>query len=338
MARVFIEGFESGDTSLWDESSYSNMVISSSLMTGDYCLSNFSGYPITLVKNVPARTEYFLSLTVKPTSNSYGSICSFGYNDQAKYTLVRDQTNPGAIRLLAGDDKGTLILSSTDLRGLQLNKKSNIIFHIIVSDAASGSIDVTVNGKSSISVTGLDTINTTGPEINKLIIGSYSGDNTFYGYMDDIVLDDSEPAIRPKIYGLRPASGGTYTGFTPSEDGAENYSLVNETPSDEDTFVLSNIADTKDTYKIGALSPLLTEIKCVQISAQAWYEGNSAVKKLALICKTEVSEVESNIKDLDIYPASYSMILQESPDHPGEQFTVEEIATLEIGMRTVGTV
>lgn len=330
MARIFIDGFETGDTYLWDEASSGDLVGTGNVMTGGFYLNFPQGDKCKLIKSLPTKTEYYFSFSVKPNGDTCESLCSVGLNDVMGISLVRETDDTGVISILSGDDASVTTLgSSSPTRGVFGTKRSDIILHVITRVTGLADISVTVNGKVAINL-----VNTFIPIIsmNQFILGSSSFTNVSTGSFDDVVIDDAEAPIRPKIIGLKPNAVGTYNDFLRSSGNA-NYECVDEVPGNDSDFVLSNTVSQTDSYNIGSLPTIYTGVNCIQLSARAWYEGNSNVTNMKLLVKTPTTLSVSPTIALSNYPIPNAYLLQTNPD-TGLPFTRTEIETLEIGIRT----
>lgn len=337
MARIFIEGFETGDAGLWDECSNPSVVQQNAAtngMGGNWCIYS-STTPYTFIKYVPGKNEYYLALSIKPSTYCQ-AVCSFSYGDTPLITLTRNPDNSGILSLRKGGDTGTVLGASTFLKGTPAMAKADLLLHIVIAEAASGGmVSLKVNGKQSISVSGINTTTANTPAlINRLIIGCANNNILSGGFVDDIVLDDANAPIKPRIIGLVPNANGSWSEFTASNGTSDHYTVVNETPSSDTNYVLVNEVGKRETYNITDLPPLLTDIRCLQVSARAWYEGNAAAKHIKLIAKTSLTELTSDSLALSEYPVDYTYILETNPD-TGVQFTAAEISSLEIGILTV---
>ena len=78
MARVFIDGFESGKTDLWDLVVGASIASGIAGMDGNYCLSCDAFGDYYAHKYVPAAAEYYLAFRYRGSAASYaGSMCYF---------------------------------------------------------------------------------------------------------------------------------------------------------------------------------------------------------------------------------------------------------------------
>lgn len=126
----------------------------------------------------------------------------------------------------------------------------------VFSSAASGTIDVKVDGSSVVSVTGTGT---GGGDINGMILGSAASLTHEY-FVDDIAVNDESGSFQTtypgagKIICLRPDSAGDNADFTRGgTDSGANWSQVDEvTPNDVTDYNVSGTANHVDMFNCGA--------------------------------------------------------------------------------------
>ena len=194
-----------------------------------------------------------------------------------------------------------------------------------------------MNGKDSIVFQNIDQISGLNQPftMNQFVLGSFNGTKYSIGYFDNICIDNSEAPVRPRIIGLVPNGAGSYTDFIKSDEALQNFECINEVPSDDgDTFVLSNTPGEKDSYLVADLPPLYSSVKCIQVAANAWYEGEATAKAISLFIKMQGTETESfsPIMNLQKYPRGYTYIVSTSPD-TNQPFSDAEINGIQIGVR-----
>lgn len=333
MARIFIDGFESGDLSLWDEGAPVNLVqTAGAQLTGAYCLS-VMGLDTQIAKTLPTRQEYYFAFTCIPESQSGTALCTIMGGEVPICTLTRKGTSYGELEIRLGDDLAAVSATSLNYLGLSIISKCYVVLHVVIH-GTTGSVTATVNGRTAVSVTDVDTTYSgTVTGITKFILGSVATTGRFPGNIDDVVIDDSVAPIRPRIFALKPTQDGTYNDFEPSI-GVLNYICVDDIPGTEIDFVMSGTPDAKDSYVVNDIPAIYSDVRCVQISSAAWYEGNSPTKHLELFLKTGTTEVFSDTKALNVYPQTFSSMFEINPDTLA-LYTVEEVNAMEIGIKAL---
>ena len=146
MARIFIDGFESGDHDMWDAESNATVISSAGLdMDGDYCL-DINGSTEYLRKNITATDEMYFALLYRPfTSNSSGVLTL--RKDSTILVQVR-RTSAGKIQVNRGSttiDTGTCVLGIDNTYLIEIRVK--------IHDST-GVVDVKVDGISDITFSG----------------------------------------------------------------------------------------------------------------------------------------------------------------------------------------
>ena len=286
MARLFIDGFETGSLDLWDYNQQ-NASINSSLSgrDGNYCLSVDTSFNTSLEKNLPSRSELYVAFRLYP-KNSANAI-KFYYDSTLLGYLYLTGTG-GNFQAKRGD--GTILATGTTT----IDSQVWILVEVRYKPADSGGVfQVKVNGILDIDYTG----NTTsgGSSVNKIALGT-NNFNYGIGYYDNIIVDDASWIGDTKIQAIKPTAAGNSTQWDPSS--GSNWDCVDERPPSDTDYNYTNAADELDLFTFSDLSGSIEEIKCVQVQARAKYEGAPAATKLQLGVRLSSTNYFSASKDL----------------------------------------
>lgn len=325
MARIFIEGFESGDLKLWPESSNATVLTTPpSGFSGSYYL-RLTGTPHYVARSLPEKGELYVAMKVRRGANSdfYTRGLIGFYNGNTKIGSIEVYTN-GALLVNRGD---TTITTSSTLLALNTTYRLEIYFK---PSNTGGRWIVKIDGITDIDFTG-DT--TDGPTtINRLMLGRQETGYNADIYFDDLVVDDAEFPGNTKIQGLVPTGGGNSTQWT-SSAGA-NYECVDEKPASEADYVLTNQVDQLDLYPAGDLVGSIESLKCVQIQTLTIKQGAATPQNLQLALRTNNSNYFSGDKAVPTAPTTLFNIWKENPA-TSASWETSEVNDMEIGVKAV---
>lgn len=268
MARVFVAGFESHGTEVFNTVSGATRNSTSYLdMDGNYCLE------------CAANTDY----AIKTLTTSYDALY-FAF----RYRLNSNADGYYSNLITFYDSAGTAI------GGIRKNISSNLPEFYSESALATGITPVNISKTYLIEIYYYPK-NSGGSCILK-IDGvqqfSYSGDTTAgleniqtfrlgydavssrsgYSYYDDIIIDDAHWIGKTYIQGLTITGAGTTTQWDPST--GSNYACVDEVPYSDTDYISTNTTDEIDTYALSNLSGTIDSIKAVALTARAAYDGS----------------------------------------------------------------
>lgn len=167
-------------------------------------------------------------------------------------THVNLSIQPGGtvVARLAGS---TEIFSYT-IPNFSLNNWYYLETGIVVADT-SGSLEFKVNGKTAVSMSGIDTKNGTTSTIDEVGTESFRQNNRWY--ITDWYITNNQGPISAsntflgdiKILSFLPSQSGDTIQFTPS--ASTNVSQVDDgnSPDDDTTFVSASLVDTMDLFR-----------------------------------------------------------------------------------------
>lgn len=322
MARIFIDGFESGGLDLWDTIVATASVASSvgKDMNGDYCAYLTTG---RIDKNLVADDEMYFAFLYRPTVNdSRGVLCLYkdstllidirrdnGINDPFK--VYRDST-------LIATGSATIAVNTTYL----------IEIRIKIADAGGRAV-LKVDGVTDIDFTG-DTKPGADTQFNKAKLG-YGSVAYAYAYYDNFIMDDANWIGNTKIQAIKPSGAGNSTGWTPS--AGANWDCVEEIPKNDADYVHINSNDVTDTYAAANMAGSIGTVKCVQVQSRAKYDGSPVPTNLKLVVRSGGADYLSGDKAV---PASEKSLWHLWETNPADSLAWEEadVNAMEIGVKS----
>lgn len=326
MARVFIDGFESKDASLWSTFDNATPRIEAGQTSLWACAMT---YGHTRFRKIPNSAEYHVSFKLKPNQQYYSgdisNIVSFKYDSQLQIEL-RQLQGVWHIRL------GTTTLVTASLV-VSRNVWHHVDIYYKASLSSDGRFTVSVDGQSYIDYTGITATTTALLNIFQIHGIDYYTNNIF----DDIVIDNSTFIGSATIIGVVPNAAGSSTQFTPST-GTDNYALVAEVPHSTTDYVYTGTADTIDLYNVTAFVPVdvaMSSIKSIQVAATGAYLGTPAVSKLDLKVKTGgvvYPVVDTAAQSIFMTPTTIAALFEINPN-TGVAWTISDMDNLEIGIK-----
>lgn len=277
MARLFIDGFETGDWRLWDPTSNPWRMLTSPPdgMTGTYMMDLGSG---PLNKTFSAnKSELYMAFKWYPYGGASNILTFFDDAGTPILNLYKNGSN-NFLYVYRGQLGANPITGGIGTHGMLSNRAYLVELHYIPLNS-NGTIQIKLDGIMDIDVTTQDTTN--GQEhIRGLIFGDYPHGNYATAYLDDVVIDDSSWIGNTKVGLIKPTGASpTHTDWTPST-GA-NWECVNEIPPNvTDNVTTGDIGDI-DTYTMDTISGMNT-VKCIQVQALAAYEGTPSPAHIQL--------------------------------------------------------
>ena len=326
MARVFIDGFESGDHDLWDDESNPTIISSTGKdMDGDYCLDLNSTLEY-LSKNIPATDEMYFAFLYKPTNITASEQVLSVWSDTTSLLHITRTGTSGVICV----NTGTSTILASGVKALNINITYLIEVHLKVADSG-GRAEVKVDGIQDIDFTG-DTKAETATQFNRVRLGCgpYSYYTT-YAYFDNFIIDDSAWIGDTNIQAVVPTGAGTTTGWTPSV-GA-NYECVDEKPPSDTDYNSINAIDTTDTFAAGDMVGTIGSVKCVQVQARCVTEGAPTPTNLKLVVRSGAVDYLSGDNEV---PSAAKSVAELWETNPADSAAWEEtdVNNIEIGYKS----
>jgi hypothetical protein len=328
MARIFIDGFETGDSGCWD-GNYGVITYPAAAtgMSGSYCMTTpwNSAYAAFLTKNVDATGTIFISFRILPTYNnpSYSPIIVRFLNST---TTLMDFVIDVTSRLISMKRAGTTtIATGTAVLTSGFNKHIEIKY---VPHTSAGIVQVKVNDILDIDFTGNTTPSATTADVIRF------GNNNILGgltYLDDIVLDDANWIGSSRIAPVLPTGAGNSTLWTPSV--GSNWENVDEVPPSDSDYNSTDGVDNLDLYTASNLPGEAVVVKSVQVSSRIYKEVSSTPQNVAMVVRTGgVDYFSDDIEVPDTVGVNVNAIWETNPD-TASAWTTSDVDALEIGLK-----
>lgn len=324
MARIFIDGFESGGDDLWDAESNATVISSAGLdMDGDYCLDLNAGAEY-LEKNITADDEMYFAFLYRPTAATTSEQMLVLYSDGNLMIHLRRAGN------LIKVYRGLITELDAGTHALSINTTYLIEVRIKIADSG-GRVEVKVNGVSDIDFTG-DTKESTYTQFNRVRLGNGpSASYTTFAYFDNFIMDDAAWIGDTKIQKILPTGAGTTTGWTPS--AGSNYACVDERPASDADYVSINANDTVDTYAAGDMAGSINSVKCVQVQSRTESDGAPTPTNLKLAVRSGGTDYFSGDKAVPASPAGLCHLWENNPADAAA-WEEADVNAVEIGIKS----
>lgn len=302
MARLFIDGFESGTADLFTATGNLKIVTASTYgMTGNYALSvPLAAQAFKYLETT--KSELYVAFKWRTDSLSDGQrIIEFWDTTPTLMLKVYPYNTSGSIGIM----RGTTLLDNSDDGVISAN--TTYLIEVYYKPLNTGGIcTVKVNGIEVASASGVDT--TDGAEAINMI-GFYP--YAYTCYYDDIVIDDADWIGQTYIEGIVPSGAGTTTQWDPST--GSNYACVDELPASDTDYISTNTTNEIDTYAMGNLTSEIGTIKCIQVRARSLYEGAPTPTHQQLVVRSGGTDYFSADKDVGTTAAGIFHIWETNP-------------------------
>ena len=327
MARVFIDGFESGKTDLWDLVVGAWIVTGIAGMDGTYCLSCDSFGDYYAHKYVPAAPEYYLAFRYRGSNASYASSMCYFFNGATQLARVRRNPATGLIEIRRGTGYGTLLATGT----IAVNVGTPILIEVhykphdtagVFQVRVGGVLDINFNGDTTDGATAIDGIRV-------------GGDGGYYSscWFDNVVLDNAAWPGDTLIQAIRPTAPGALTEWDPS--AGANWDCVEEIPYSDTDYVSTNVTGKTDLYEVTDLVGSIHSVKCVQVAARSIKEGSPTPQNLQLACRSGgANYFGENVPVPAVNPKPLTKLWETNPA-TGQPWTKDEVNSVQIGMKAV---
>lgn len=323
MARIFIDGFESGGYDLWDGESGATVISSAGLdMNGDYCLDLNSTYAY-VYKDVTPADEMYFSFLWRRTNSTY-SEAMLALSDIDTWLAYFYEAGNN-VRATIGS---TIVATGTKTIGL--NTTYRIEIYLKIADSG-GRVVVKIDGVTDIDFTG-DTLYGAYTQFNRVRLGhGPSVSWTTSAYFDNFIMDDADWIGDTNIQAVVPTGAGNTTGWTPS--AGNNWECVDEKPFNDADYVSINAIDTVDTYAAGNMAGTISEVKCVQVQSRIKTDGTPTPTNLKLVVRSGGTDYLSGNKTVPAAAKSFSHIWETNPaDSAAWEET--DVNAMEIGVKS----
>ena len=320
MARIFIDGFESGDQDMWDTSIGATVISSSGLdMDGDYCLELLSNTD-SLEKNITATDEMYFALLWRPNTLS---------NWRDIFSCHKDGTHILTIRWEYPTDRLEAYNGASLATGTATFVEDiTYLIEVWFKQADSGGrVVVKVDSVSDIDFTG-DTKPGADTQFNQVRlgrVGAYAN-----AYYDNFIMDDAAWIGNTQIQKILPTGAGNSTGWNSSV--GNNWDCVDERPASDADYVSINAVDQVDTYAAGNMTGDIDTVKCVQIQSRTESDGAPTPTNLKLVVRSGADYFSSD-KSVPATPKSLCNLWESNPADAAA-WEEADVNAMEIGIKS----
>lgn len=325
MARVFTEGFESGDLLFF--TAQTGIIASSVVRSGAYSAAGTSGASI-LAKTITAASEaYFRFAIYTPGSSSI-------------FRWLASTVELGSIRINSASRLIEIYTGGSTLvktGGTPISANRWYLIEVYVKIADSGTVTVKIDGTQDCTFSG-----DTKPGADTAFSVAQYLPQSNVGYFDDLAMNDTTGAVDNswcgdgRIIALIPNADGDLSQLTNTAgNSTANWGYVDERPMDSDTsYVESGTVDRADLYNLTASGLSLTD----GVINRVWAESRSkdtvgAGGLISLAIKTGGTEYDGADTAIGI---SYAAV--KGPEHlvnPGTSaaWTIAQLDALQAGVK-----
>lgn len=326
MARIFIDGFESGGIDLWDAVNNATITSAAGLdMDGGYCLDLNSGNEYA-EKNIDAVDEMYFAFKYHPTSDSSSEQILTLYNGSVPLVNIT-RVPDGEIEAFRGESD---LLATGSITPIE-DATCLIEIHVSIHDS-SGRIEVKVNGILDIDFTG-DTKPDANTQFDKVRLGhgSRTGDYS-NAYYDNFIMDDAAWIGDTKIQAIAPSAGGNAANWSPST-GA-NFQCVDEIPASDVDYVSVNTNNVIDTYAMSNMTGSPDTVKCIQVQSRTESDGTPTPTNLQLVIRPDTTDYVSSSKAVAVSPKGLYHIWMTNPED-SQVWETSDVNGLEVGIKSI---
>jgi hypothetical protein len=327
MARIFMDGFETGDGGLWDTITVS--VSSSSIpagFSGTYYLPCGTGYAEKQFAASKSELYFAFKYYFSLTAQANGIIAFKDSNGTIILSILRNLSTKLIEAHLGAYDGSTLGTGNTVLSAY----KTYLVEIYYKPLNSNGVVTIKIDGVQQFTPYSGDS--TAGLEgIKSFLIGSTSSQAYSHGNYDDVVVDDANWIGNTKLGIITPNGTGTTNNWTASAGTA--YQCIDEIPPVDTDYVYSNTTDQIATYAMTTIANM-NSVKAVQLQGRAAYEGSPTPTKIQLGVRSGGSD--SFATDLSA-GVGFGMLTKILELNPADSAAWEQadIDNLEIGVKAV---
>jgi hypothetical protein len=274
MARIFIDGFETGNLDLWDDvNAASSIVITGT--PGNYYVGNFWTNYCNMYKWLTPIPYIYMAFRVYPNNTSYArDILQFNDPTGVQMTLSRNTSN-GYLEFYSG--------SRASLKATGTHAVNHSGWHLVelyyLPHATSGVFQTKVDGVADIDFSGITSPRTA--NVGNVMFGTWLAPSYWSGYFDDIIIDDAEWIGDTRVVPLLITGDDASPQWIPST-GATQYGVIDEVPPSLTDYLYTQSVDQITTLKNGKLSGMFSAIKCIQPYIQIGKQNNPIPTKVDL--------------------------------------------------------
>jgi hypothetical protein len=349
MARILVEGFETGDMSQWDRFDTSvnepMQFVTNVVYSGMYSLYYFGLYYSHWVKTIDLRNGViFGSLRHRwaaawPYSTGWADstfpisdIISFSGISKTSQITIGYNGQYGTLNVLRGNYLSGTILGSTAQWSYLFSVWHLIQFKIVIHPT-NGIIQIWVDGNPipEINLSGINTRNDSTDEIIEVDIGPHVRTNTFTAqWWDDLILDSEVLPSGSRVVSLPVSNNGVTNQWQPSS--GLNYQCIDEVPYSDADYVYSYSIGDIDLFSNAGLSLSSTSaIQSIQTILRSWKSG-LIPKTLRPVLRSGSTNFLNKTKFLGLAPATKTQIWERNPA-TGLSFVPADVGNLQFGVQ-----
>jgi hypothetical protein len=325
MARVFIDGFETGMRSLWNMASdgvanVTNAPNSPSPRTLYVPRSN------RILKGLPESSEYYFGFKLYQGDWSYmtSAIITFMNGPTVLGLLNRDSDGTGKLRAYKGDFD-TLLATSDEALPKEEWNRVEVRF---IPHTTAGVFQVKIND-----VLWIDFAGSTSPvdsPINLIQLGRATANGSDW-WFDDFVVDDAEWPGQSQIRTVYPI--GQYMAEMVPSVGS-NFQCVDDIPISVADYVVATELDQTDLYEMSDFPDEDFITKAVQAEATCLKNGVPDPTALQFFIRAGITDFFSDDKLIPLAQHTVTHLWTISP-LTGVRFAEAEISGMRLGVKAV---
>lgn len=330
MARIFIDGFESGNLGCWTITAGTPAVVSTSGLDldGNYCLSMpWQQYCVAYF--LPsAISEFYFAIRLRCFQSQLLNVWGV-YDTSTLVACLAVNCGTGVFTVRNGNND---ILASSVGSLVSLNITFLIESYFKLADSG-GRFVIKLNGVIIIDFTG-DTKYGSYTTFNVFKMGYTDGSTGSTGqYVDNVILDNADWIGETSIQAIAPDGAGNSAQWTTSVS-TPNWQCVDEIPVSDVDYVYTNTVNYVDTYTLGSLVGSISSIKCVQAQVRIQKEGSATPQNLGLVLRTNSTDYVSSDQLVTTTLKGLSALWQTNPSSTGVLWDVTAVNALEVGIKS----
>jgi hypothetical protein len=338
MALLWMEGFEGFDNS--------SALITRYNMNGINSLNITAGRNTTLTNNKAARITFSSQYIGERVSMGDANMvfgAAFKYESTIKTDdIARFLASTGAEQLVlrttaAGEiavDRSTTNLGITSGFGLLPDVWYYIEIVALLTDGATGTLELWVDGIKELDLSSVQTRNVSGENISEVRLEGFTSVWDDVYFLDGTGTDQTTRIDNPVIELITPDANGTTNNFTASP-AVSNYLNVDDgnTPDDDTTYNHSSTATDKELYGMSALEGSIDTIIACKQSALIRKEGGGS-RTVAMVARSSATEVDGPTEGIS-GGYSYRDHIYENDPNGGAAWTESSVNAAEFGIKII---
>lgn len=295
--------------------SNSGMEIVTGGRRGTNCMRTAGGTAANALKTLTAKTTWILGAAVYYES-------AFDV-DALPILMVLDAGTTQCHCTINPDGTLSIVRNATILgtSAFALSVDAYYFIEFKVTIGNSGSASIRVNGDTKLSVSSVDTQNTSNSTANQVRVGFGALGAGVGIRFEDFYACDSDGSTNNDFLGDRrvdayyPTGNGNSSQLTGSDgNSTDNYLLVDENdPDDDSTYVESSTSGQKDTYAFQNMSHTPASINGLQINLMA-KKDDAGARSIASVIRSGGSDTDGTTQALSTSYVDYLQISETDPN------------------------